>query len=118
MPEKNSYKEIFLIRLNDRIIPLQTTEAAYIYSEDKSNYLMTFDQRKYIIDFTLDAAADSLDPAVFFRISRKCLISIKAISAIIRLPSGRLRIFANPEPSFEMTVSRSRVDDFLKWLER
>ena len=117
-PGKKNYKERYLVRLNDRIVPLQTTNIAYIYSEDKNNYLVTFDGQKYIIDSSLDVISEELDPDYFFRISRGCIVSMKAIGTIIKQIGGRLRIMATPEPSFEMTVSRSRVDDFMSWLER
>ena len=115
---KKDYKERYIVRFNDRIIPLKTDSIAYIFSEDKNNYLVTSDGQKYIIDSSLDVIADELNPDSFFRISRSCIVSMKAIDTIIKQPGGRLRIAALPEPSFEMTVSRSRVDDFLVWLER
>ena len=115
---KKDYKERYIIRFNDRIIPLQTTNIAYVFSEDKNNYIVTSDGQKYIIDSSLDVIAEELDPDCFFRISRSCIVSMKAIETIIKQMGGRLRIAARPEPPFEMTVSRSRVDDFLKWLER
>lgn len=117
-PGKKNYKERYLVRLNDRIVPLQTTNIAYIYSEDKNNYLVTFDGQKYIVDSSLDVISEELDPEYFFRISRGCIVSMKAIGTIVKQMGGRLRIMATPEPSFEMTVSRSRVDDFMTWLER
>lgn len=115
---KKDYKERYIIRFNDRIIPLQTTNIAYVFSEDKNNYIVTSDGQKYIIDSSLDVIAEELDPDCFFRISRGCIVSMKAIETIIKQMGGRLRIVARPESPFEMTVSRSRVDDFLKWLER
>ena len=115
---KREYKERYIVRFNDRIVPLETSNIAYIYSEDKNNYLVTFEEHRYIIDSSLDVVADELDPGRFFRISRSCIISLKAIGSIIKQPGGRLRIAAEPEPGFEMSVSRSRVDDFLRWLER
>ena len=114
---KKEYKERFLIRVNDRIIPLKTSEIAYVYSEEKNNYLVTFDDQHYIIDSSLDVICDDLNPEQFFRVSRSCIISSKAIRSIIK-QTGRLRIIADPDPSFEITVSRSRVDDFLTWLEK
>ena len=116
-PLKKDYKERYIVRFNDRIIPLQTSGVAYIYSEDKNNYLVTFDGQKYIIDSSLDVIGEELDPDSFFRISRSCIVAMKAIDTIIKQQGGRLRIAAHPEPPFEMTVSRSRVDDFLVWLE-
>ena len=114
---KKEYKERYIIRINDRIVPLNTSEIAYVYSEEKNNYLVTFDEQRYIIDSSLDVINEDLNPDNFFRISRSCIVSMKAIRSIVK-QTGRLRITATPEASFEMTVSRSRVDDFLEWLEK
>ena len=115
---RKEYKERYIIRINDRIVPLETTNIAYIYSEDKNNYLVTFEGKKYIIDSSLDVVADELNPEQFFRISRSCIIAMKAIGSITKQAGGRLRLASVPEADFEMTVSRSRVDDFLVWLEK
>lgn len=115
---KKEYKERYIVRFNDRIVPLQTSNIAYVYSEDKTNYLVTFDDQKYIIDSSLDVITEELNPEVFFRISRSCIVQMKAITSIIKQAGGRLKIVPEPNASFEMTVSRSRVDDFLAWLEK
>lgn len=114
---KKDYKEKYIVRFNDRIVPLQTSNIAFVYSEEKNNYLTTFDGERYIIDSSLDVISDELNPSLFFRISRGCIVNTKAIQSIIKQAGGRLLIKSNPPASFEMTVSRSRVDDFLKWLE-
>lgn len=115
---KKEYKEKYIVRLNDRIIPLQTSNIAFVYSEEKTNWLATFDGDRYIIDSSLDVISDELNPDSFFRISRSCIVNTRAILSIIKQAGGRLLIKSNPPASFEMTVSRSRVDDFLDWLER
>ena len=115
---KKEYKERYIIRFNDRIVPVPTDDIAYVYSEEKTNYLITFSGNKYIIDASLDVMAEDLDPEKFFRISRGCIIAMNAISSIIKQAGSRLRIVARPEAPFEITVSRSRVDDFLDWLEK
>ena len=116
-PQKE-YKERYIIKINDRIVPLNVSDIAYVYSEDKNNYLVTTDGQKYIIDSSLDVMNEELDPKNFFRISRSCIVSINSIQSIVKQPGGRLRINAYPAPPYEMTVSRSRVDDFLLWLEK
>ena len=115
---KKDYKERYIIRFNDRIVPLETGNIAYIYSEEKTNWLVTFDEQRFIIDSSLDVISEELNPQQFFRISRGCIVNMKAITSIIKQGGGRLRISARPSPTFEMTVSRSRVDDFLTWLEK
>ncbi|MDE5731832.1 MAG: LytTR family DNA-binding domain-containing protein [Bacteroidales bacterium] len=116
-PQKD-YKERYIVRFNDRIVPLAISNIAYVYSEEKNNYIVTFDEQRYIIDSSLDVITEELNPKEFFRISRSCIISMKAITSIIKQAGGRLRIMPSPASYFEMTVSRSRVDDFLLWLEK
>ena len=113
-------KEKFLIRLNDRIVPVRTSDIAYFYSEAKNSYIVTNTGTSYVMDESLDAIAGSLDPSAFFRISRSCIISEGVIDSVSRLMGGRLRVslrrgFAELT---DLTVSRARVDDFLAWLER
>lgn len=113
-----SYKERFIVRFNDYIIPILTSDIAYIYSEDKYNYIITKSNNKYIVDSSLDIIMGEISPEQFFRISRSCIISLSAIKSVVKHIGGRLRIMASPPPSFDMLTSRSRTDDFIKWLEK
>lgn len=110
------FKERFLVKLNDTIVPVKTADIAYFYSEDKATYLFTRDNRKYVVDFSLDIALEQIDPSVFFRISRNCIISMSSISSIVKIGS-RLKIEPSIPASIDMMVSRSRTEDFLRWLE-
>ncbi len=109
-------KERFIVRLNDRIVPVKVDDIAYFCSEEKCNFLYTFDGKKYVIDSSLDIIADELPEKGFFRVSRSCIISIRAIQSIIKQANGRLLIVPEPPAEFEIAVSRSRVDDFMAWL--
>ena len=115
---KMNYKERYIVRINDTIVPLQTSDIAFIYSEEKENYIMTFDGYRYIINSSLDIIGKEFDPKNFFRISRSCIVSMNAIVSIVKLAGGRLKIISRPKAPFEMTVSRSRVERFLAWIER
>lgn len=110
------YKERYIVRLNDRIVPLKVSDIAYVYSEEKNNHLVTFNSKRFVVDTSLDVMYEELDPKKFFRISRSCIISSQAIISVVKQVGGRLKIVSVPESPFEMTVSRSRVDDFLEWL--
>lgn len=113
-------KEKFLIRLNDRIVPVRTADIAYFYSEAKNTYVVTTAGSSYVLDDSLDALADTLDPYAFFRISRGCIISEQVIDSVSKLMGGRLQITLKPAYTAhtDLTVSRARVEDFLTWLER
>ena len=113
-------KEKFLIRLNDRIVPVRTSDIAYFYSEDKNSYIVTLNGSTYVLDESLDAIAGNLVPSEFFRISRSCIISEQVIDSVSKLMGGRLRITLRRDipANTDFSVSRARVDDFLTWLER
>ena len=113
-------KEKFLIRMNNRIVPVRTSDIAYFYSEAKNSFIVTTSGASYVMDESLDAIAGTLDPMAFFRISRSCIISEEVIDSVSRLMGGRLQVTIRrglPELT-DFTVSRARVDDFLTWLER
>ena len=115
--QKPSYPEYFTIRLGDRIIPVSSKEIAYFYSEDKANYIMTDKGVSYIIESTLEQLEGKVRPENFFRISRGAIIAKSAIINARRHLSGRLKLETKPKAPFEVTVSRARVEEFLKWLE-
>ena len=116
--QEKKYKERYIVRFNDRIVPVEVSDIAYIYSEEKNNYMVTFQGVRYVLDCTLDVICDELDPVDFFRISRGVIVSLKCIKSIIKQIGGRLKIVPVISSEIDMTVSRPRVEDYMKWLEK
>lgn len=111
------YKKRFVVKVGDRISVIGVDEIAYFYAEDKSTHLVTAEGRRTILDLSLDAVSEQVDPAVFFRISRNCTAAIGAIAGISKHLSNRLKVSLTPKPDFEVFVSRSRTADFMDWLD-
>jgi two-component system response regulator LytT len=61
---------------------------------------------------------DLLDPVRFFRINRKFIVSSLAIKDIMSFSNSRLKVKLNSNESDDLVVSREKVQDFKKWLER
>lgn len=121
-PEPEPWKERWLVHFNDRIVPVKTTEIACFYSESKDNHVVTHDGSTYVVDISLDTIVTELDPALFFRISRSCIIAKESVESVTKLFGGRLLIhlpdrYKQRGDGPDLTVSRARVDDFLTWLE-
>ena len=122
--QEKEYKERFLVQLNDRIVPVKTGEVAFFYSEDKNNHVVTFDGTTYIVDSTMDNLITGLNPDLFFRISRSCIIAKEAVESVSKLLGGRLKVTSkvilskNLGSQPDLTVSRSRGEEFLQWLEK
>ncbi|NJO68653.1 MAG: LytTR family transcriptional regulator [Bacteroidetes bacterium] len=68
--------------------------------------------RDYAISYTLDQLEELLDPAKFFRINRKFIVSFSAISDIISFSNSRLQVHLHTYKSNELVVSREKVQEF------
>ena len=115
--DSKKYKEKSVVRCGDRIIPIQSSDIALFFSEDKANYLLTKNGERHLIESTIDSLESELDPSKFYRISRGCIVAFSAIKSVSRTSSGRLVVISQPASPVELTVSRGRVEGFIAWLE-
>lgn len=113
---QNSYKKRFLVKMGTRIQYRNADEVALFTAEDKICHLITTDNKKYLIDHTLEVLEnDLLDPKLFFRISRQAIVNINAIKEA-RTEYNRMEILLNISLGHNLVVSRSRVKEFKDWL--
>lgn len=110
-------KNRFLISKGDNYHYIETTDIAHLYSEEGVVFLHTFNDKRYIVNYTLDQLEQQLDNRVFFRVSRNCIGSVKAIQNVAKYFNSRLKVTFSPECPHEVLVSRVRVPDFLKWMD-
>ena len=115
----HQYKTQLLIKSGNKLHYRSTDEVAYFFADGKAAYLVTKkDNRKNIIDHTLEELETLLDPKRFFRISRKFIVQIDSIAELNGLISTRLGVKIKQPCEHELSVSRERVSDFKKWLDR
>ena len=113
---KAGYKTRFIVRYGEHIKTIKIEDTAYFYTEDKINFLITNEGRRYTIDYNLDALENTLDPKTFFRINRQFIISINAISEMFSYSKSRVLVKLNPPSKHETIVSTERSGDFKLWL--
>lgn len=114
-----TYKQHLMVKYGNSIQTVNTGDIACIYSEDKSNHLVTRKGAAFMLDDTLDSIAAKLDPSQFIKISRSAIVSRNAVGSLTKLPGGRLRINVPLESGrFTLEVSRSHTDSFLSWLDK
>jgi DNA-binding LytR/AlgR family response regulator len=111
------YKNKFVINVGEHIKVFTTEDIQCFYSIEKCTFLQNKSGRDYGINYSLDQLEDLLDPAQFFRINRKFIVSLSAISDIISYSNSRLKVKLHSNESNDLIVSREKVQDFRKWLE-
>jgi DNA-binding LytR/AlgR family response regulator len=80
------------------------------------NRLKPFSDKKFICDFPLDELELSLDPRLFFRVNRQCIMNVNAIESIHLFPGGSLKVKARPQPEGDIIIARRRVPAFRGWM--
>lgn len=116
-PIDRVYKKRFSVKVGQHLKLVNIDDVECFYSENKGTYLYTTEGRNYLLDTTLEALENELEPETFFRINRKFYININAIKDIISYTNSRLQIKLNNFNEDEVIVARERVKDFKNWLE-
>lgn len=112
------YKSRFIVKVGEHIRAVDVKDIHYFCSREKMTYMYTNEGKHYIIDYSLDQLENSLNPKVFFRISRKYIVSLQAITDIITYSSSRLRLILRQSDDKDILVSRERVAGFKAWLDQ
>lgn len=125
IPKKNRfvytsdiYKSKFLIKTGNKFIYKNVNEAAYFYADGKEVYMVESDNRKYLIDHTLEELERKLNPIQFFRISRKIILNIETVQEVRGLSNVRLEVKAPRGTLHPLYISRARIKEFKAWLNR
>lgn len=112
-----TYQKRLVIRYGQQIKALEIKDAAFFYIESKVTILNTFEGKEYPVDQNLEELQQILDPAVFFRINRKMIINIEAITKMSAHTKSRVRLVLSPGFTEEVIVSSERSPVFKEWLK-
>lgn len=119
-PQQNSslHKEKFIVNVRNNWIPVSIHDIA-CFTRDNLNYLFTFSGEKYILDFTtLEEIEELLDPKIFYRANRQCIINIEAIQSVKPHENQKLAVQLKAPLKLEVDVSREKAPSFKKWFDR
>ena len=112
---KPKFKSCFLLPERDKLVPLPTSDIAYAYIDTKTVKLVTFDDKTFYMNQTLDDILAQLDPQMFFRANRQFLISRNAVKDVSVWFGNKLAINLTVETPEKVIVSKARVAKFKAW---
>jgi DNA-binding LytR/AlgR family response regulator len=115
---ETGYKSRFMVKIGSHIVSIPVDEIAYFFSRDKATFFKTNEGRSYLTDYSLEQVEEMTDSGVFFRVNRKYLVAFQSISDIITFSNSRFKIMVSHMEEPDILVSRHRVGDFKKWLDR
>lgn len=114
----DKFKKRFVVSIANKIKVVETNDIAFFYSKEKNTFLCTSDNRHYPLDFSLDHIEEMLNPELFFRVNRQCIVQLKSISKIDILSKSRIKLQTIPSSAEEIMVSSARTSEFRLWLDK
>jgi DNA-binding LytR/AlgR family response regulator len=110
------YKDRFLVSIGSRLRTIEAADINYFYSAEKITFLVTKDNQRFPIDYSLDKLAMTLNPKEYYRINRQMMVKLSAISNIHVYPKGKIKLDLVPIMKEEVFVSLDKVVEFKDWL--
>lgn len=111
-------KKDFIVNLGARAFPISEEHTAYFLVSEKSTFLVTKDNKRYLIDSTLDQLSKMVRPERFYRINRQIIASRRSILSYSHTDTRKLRIEISPAPGIKAFVSKTRSSRFIRWFSQ
>jgi two-component system response regulator LytT len=113
---ENKYKNSFLVSSGNHIKKIESQEVICFFSDTNSSFILTHQNRQFIINNSLDNIEQQLYPQSFFRINRKFIVNRKYISGLDI--DAQIKLLIPEIKDFKFIVSRLRSKSFLEWYKK
>ena len=112
------YKERFLVKTGNKLIPIVVSDINYFSYENKLTFLYNNKGMRYMLENRLEELDLMLDPNNFFRLNRQFITSFYAVKTVHNYFNSKLKVFLNDGPLDGIIVSRYRANLLKEWLNK
>jgi DNA-binding LytR/AlgR family response regulator len=112
------YQQNFLTQKREKTFIIKTEDIALFSLQNETVYLHTFEDEKYHLFKKLDYIESVCDPNQFFRINRQMLVNRKTVVSFEPYFNRKIVLNLSVKTKEKPIVSRLKVTEFKKWLEK
>lgn len=112
------YKSRFFIKIGTRFQSIQTEDICCFFVEERNTFVKTNSGKSYDLDYSLEQLKKMVDPTKFYRVNRNYLVNISCIKEIISYSTNRLKLKLQTSSEDGLIVSRDKVSEFKRWMDR
>ena len=98
------------IATDGRTLLLPYPQILFVEAYEDYSFVHTV-QRKYLTSYRLKNLEERLGPHGFFRVHRKFLVNLEAVTEIATLPSGQFMLRTQGKTRIELPIGRRRVSE-------
>jgi two-component system response regulator LytT len=116
MQQSGIHQKRILVRYGQKLNIIDLSEIAYFYAESKGTFICTFNKRLFPSDQNLEQMIKILPPDEFYRVNRKIIVNIRAISSMTAYSRSRIKLHLDPPFDKNVIVSTEKTPGFKDWL--
>lgn len=113
-----NYKSRFFIKVGIKFQSVQVKDICSFFVEERNTFLQTQKGKTYDLDNSLEQLQKLIDPKLFFRVNRNYMVNINCIDEIISYSTSRLKLKLKTGTSGDLIISRDKVSEFKRWMDR
>jgi two-component system response regulator LytT len=114
---ERSAKTRFMVKSGQSIKAISSEDIAYFLAEEGVVFLVTYEGKRFVVNYTLDQLEELLDIDFFFRANRQLFVHINSIKEVRPYFKGRLLLLLQPDAKTEIVISSSKASAFKDWLD-
>jgi len=109
----------FAVRQGNQNLLIAFNDILSFYADEGYVVLLTWKNKKYFLDNSLDKIEKTLPAESFFRVNRQYLVHRKALTGFKRTGDGKIDVLVNGVEDFpkSMAVSRTKAASFKNWFQ-
>ncbi|MBC7826329.1 MAG: LytTR family transcriptional regulator DNA-binding domain-containing protein [Chitinophagaceae bacterium] len=119
LEEKKVRAEGFSVKHGRQNLMISFGDILGFYSEEGYTVMLTWENKKYFPDRSLDKIEETLPEEWFFRLNRQYIVHRKALTGFKRTGDGKIDVLVNAVENFPkaIQVSRTRAVPFKNWFQ-
>jgi membrane protein implicated in regulation of membrane protease activity len=112
-------KKRIVVRAGNKTTFIGYDDVLYIYSKDKTTFIVARSGKEHIHDDSLDRLEGLLPGNLFFRANRQFILSKNIVSEIKPVDYGKVEVILKPAEgsATSISVSRLKAHTFREWLK-
>jgi len=110
-------KSRFMVKSGQVIKTIPSEKVAYFLAEEGVVLLVTFERKRFVINYTLDQLEEQLETQMFFRANRHLIVNIHAVKEVNPYFKGRLLLNVEPKIQGDQIISSNKASAFKEWLD-
>lgn len=114
LPAENAESNKYLIKVGNNLKTVDKKDVAFYFTSAKITYLMTFDDKKFPLEQSLEQVEESVG-SDFFRVNRQYIIHRNSIEQIHKHTKSRIRLKLKGKAE-DIIISTEKSPAFKDWL--